>query len=112
MEGAHCFNSATCDQTGLVLPVAEYDHSQGDCSITGGLVYRGQNYAGLQGIYLYGDFCSGRIWGLRKNGTDWQTALLFDSPYTISTFGEDEAGNLYLADYSTGDIYQIIVQAD
>ncbi len=112
MEGAHCFNSATCDQTGLVLPVAEYDHSKGDCSITGGVVYRGQDYAGLQGIYLYGDFCSGRIWGLRKDGTDWQTALLLDSPYTISTFGEDEAGNLYLADYSSGDIYKIIAQTD
>lgn len=112
MEGAHCFNSATCDQTGLVLPVAEYEHSQGDCSITGGLVYRGQDYAGLQGIYLYGDFCSGRIWGLRKNGTDWQTALLLDSPYTISTFGEDEAGNLYLVDYFTGDIYKIITQSN
>lgn len=112
MEGAHCFNSTPCDQTGLVLPVAEYDHSQGNCSVTGGMVYRGHEYAGLQGIYLYGDFCSGQIWGLRKNGTEWQSALLLDSPYTISTFGEDEAGNLYLADYSSGDIFKIIAQSD
>jgi glucose/arabinose dehydrogenase len=104
MEGNHCYNSGTCNQTGLVLPVAEYNHSLG-CSVTGGMVYRGQDYARMQGIYFYGDYCSGRLWGLRREGNTWQSALLLDTAYSITTFGEDESGNLYLADYGTGDIY-------
>ena len=61
MEGTQCFESNTCDKKGLTLPVVEYEHSQG-CSVTGGVVYRGQNYPGMRGIYFYGDYCSGRIW--------------------------------------------------
>ncbi|HEY3308278.1 MAG TPA: hypothetical protein VGJ93_07460 [Desulfuromonadaceae bacterium] len=76
------------------------------CNSTGGYVYHGSNTA-LQGIYIYGDFCSGRIWGLRFNGVSWENKLLIDTDFGISTFGEDEAGELYLADYSTGDIYRI-----
>jgi glucose/arabinose dehydrogenase len=105
MEGAHCFNPNPCDQTGLALPVVEYDHSQG-CSVTGGMVYRGPNPF-LQGTYFYGDFCSGNIWGLKYDGTLWQNALLLKAPFSISTFGEDEAGNLHVADYSGGNIYGI-----
>lgn len=107
MEGAHCFNPNPCDQTGLVLPVAEYDHSQG-CSITGGLVYRGNRFPRMQGNYFFGDFCSGRIWALRRSGTAWQSNLLFDTKLSISTFGADKAGELYVADYVTGDIYSIL----
>jgi glucose/arabinose dehydrogenase len=69
MEGLHCYATTTCDRTGLTLPVAEYGHSlMGDCSITGGFVYRGGEFPVLQGVYLYGDYCSGRIWGLRRAG--------------------------------------------
>jgi glucose/arabinose dehydrogenase len=107
MEGVHCFNTATCNQSGLVLPVLEYDQSQGDCSITGGMVSRSQDQPNIEGIYFYGDFCSGRIWGLRKNGTTWENSLLLDTQYLISTFGENEEGNLFLADYTNGDIYKI-----
>jgi len=106
MEGAHCYNSDTCDQSGLTLPVAEYDHSQG-CSVTGGFVYRGQQYPRLQGLYFYGDFCSGRIWGVTTLSGDNRAVQLLDSPYSISTFGEDEAGELYLADYGSGAIYRL-----
>ncbi|MCS6926765.1 MAG: PQQ-dependent sugar dehydrogenase, partial [Candidatus Binatia bacterium] len=107
MEGTHCFRSRSCDQRGLVLPVAEYDHAQG-CSITGGMVYRGRRFPRLQGLYFYADYCSGRLWGLRRDGSGWQTALLLDTPYAITSFGEDEGGELYLADYATGDIYLLI----
>jgi glucose/arabinose dehydrogenase len=110
MEGNHCFLDPACVTTDLILPVTEYDHSSGDCSITGGMVYRGQEFPGLQGIYLYGDFCTGRIWGLRRSGSAWETSLLLDSPFLISTFGEDEAGNIYVADYSSGTIYKIVAQ--
>ena len=89
------------------MPVAEYDHSKGDCSITGGFVYRGTGSAVLQGIYLYGDYCSGRIWGLRRNGAAWENKLLLETSLQISTFGEDEAGNVYVADFGSGDIYKV-----
>jgi glucose/arabinose dehydrogenase len=107
MEGLHCFGSATCSQAGLILPVAEYGHDEGDCSVTGGFVYRGTEHPALRGIYLYGDFCSGRIWGLRRTGTGWRNQLLLDSNLRIASFGEDEAGNLYLADLAGGELYRV-----
>ena len=109
MEGAHCFNSPTCDQSGLTLPALEYGHGTGDCSITGGYVYRGTETT-LQGIYLYGDFCSGKIWGMRRNGQTWENRLLLDATFPISSFGEDEAGNVYVLDYVGGDIYRIDIR--
>jgi glucose/arabinose dehydrogenase len=64
MEGTACFNPAQeCNDGSLTLPIVEYDHSQRDCSITGGYRYRGTLFSGLQGIYLYGDLCTGKIWG-------------------------------------------------
>jgi glucose/arabinose dehydrogenase len=109
MEGFHCYNAGSCDTTGLTLPVVEYDHSQG-CSVTGGLVYRGGDYAGMQGIYFYADYCSGRLWGLAYDGAAWQSALLLETNHQIASFGEDEAGNMYLSDYFNGDIYMITEQ--
>lgn len=106
MEGAHCFSSDPCDKTGLVMPVAEYDHSKG-CSITGGMVYRGREFPVMQGVYFYGDYCSGRIWGLRRSGTSWDEGELMDSTHKISTFGEGEDGTIYIADHGTGSIYKI-----
>jgi len=110
MEGAHCFNTPTCVQTGLVPPVQEYSHADGDCSVTGGYVYRGTSFPELRGVYLYGDFCTGRIWGLKMVGGTWVNRLLLDTLLNISTFGEDEAGELYLADFTTGTIYTIGAQ--
>jgi glucose/arabinose dehydrogenase len=106
MEGAHCFKSNICNQSGLVLPVVEYDHSQG-CSITGGFVYRGDAFPRMQGVYFYGDFCSGNLRGLKREGNSWQNTLLLSTGFNITTFGEDEEGNLYLADYPNGDVYLI-----
>jgi len=106
MEGSRCFKKRGCKSDGLTLPVAEYLQGKGDCSVTGGYVYRG-SIEKLRGIYFFGDFCSGRIWGLRKSGASWSTQLLTDTTYSISTFGEDENGELYLADYDSGTIYRI-----
>ncbi len=108
MEASHCYLSPSCSSAGLVLPVAEYDHTTGDCSIIGGMIYRGLKYPGLHGVYLYGDECSGRIRGLKKNGGSSQNTILLDSPFVITTFGEDETGSLYLADYTSGTIYRVV----
>jgi glucose/arabinose dehydrogenase len=114
MEGLHCFPAdRPCDQTGLTLPVTEYDHTQG-CSVTGGYVYRGQEFPSLRGIYLFGDFCSGRIWGLAPAGAgsgDWQVALLAQVDVRMSAFGEDEAGELYLLDMSSGQLFRIMARS-
>lgn len=105
-EGAHCFNPSTnCDPGGLTDPVAEYSHAFG-CSVTGGYVYRGSAHPRMQGIYFYGDYCSGRVWGLVRDGTTWTNTQLLDTNYLISTFGEDASGELYLADYA-GTIYRL-----
>ncbi len=110
MEGFHCYppGTTTCNQTGLTLPVLEYDHSAGDCSVTGGYVYRAAAYPRMQGLYFYGDFCTGRIWALRRVSSVWQSSLLLDTSFNITAFGEDEAGNLYAASYGTGQIYSVV----
>jgi glucose/arabinose dehydrogenase len=108
MEGSSCYNSpGGCDQSGKILPVTEYDHSVG-CSITGGYVYRGSNFPSLGGHYFYGDYCSGRLFSLFNDPIlGWQSIQLADTPYNISTFGEDEQGELYLSDLGTGKLYNI-----
>jgi glucose/arabinose dehydrogenase len=108
MEGTLCFNPATgCDQSGKVLPIAEYSHSFG-CSVTGGYIYRGSLYTPLQGHYFYGDFCSGILFSLYNDPTNgWMVTQIADTPYSITSFGEDEHGELYLTDYNAGKIYQI-----
>jgi glucose/arabinose dehydrogenase len=108
MEGTHCFNPNPCSAVGLTPPVVEYNHSAGDCSVTGGYVYRAAQYPRMQGLYFYGDFCSGRIWALRRAGTAWQSNLLLDTPVQISAFGEDESGNLYAASYGTGEVFPLV----
>ncbi len=110
MEGFHCFSPGSgCDRTGLVDPVTEYDHSEG-CSVTGGHVYRGDRLPSLYGAYVYGDFCSGKIWALRYDGSEvTEQALVAESGLAISAFGEDEAGDLYVLDFqSQGKIYRFV----
>jgi len=111
MEGGDCFNSVTCNKAGLTLPVVTYAHTPEECSVTGGVVYRGAALLALHGSYFYGDFCSGRIWGLRKNSVGWDNAERV-APVVpvrnITTFGEDESGNVYVADWASGDLLQIL----
>jgi glucose/arabinose dehydrogenase len=108
MEGSHCYSPSTgCNQSGLTLPIVEYDHSQG-CSVTGGYVYRGDQIASLHGYYIYGDYCSGNIWALAYDGSVVnENILLVDSDLNITSFGEDLAGNLYILDRQ-GGIYTLV----
>ena len=107
MEGFRCHRPATgCDTTGLVPPVAVYPTGD-DCSVTGGYVYRGRAIAEIAGTYVFGDYCSGRIWGLDPaDGGTWSRRLLLDSDALIASFGEDEAGEVYVVDYG-GAIYRL-----
>jgi hypothetical protein len=66
----------------------------GSCAVTGGHVYRGPAYPGQQGIYFLGDYCNGKIWGLQREGQTWQSQMLLDTNRSISSFGEDEAGEI------------------
>jgi len=105
MEGAHCY-SGSCSTQGLTLPIFEYTHSAG-CSITGGFVYRGRSSRALRGTYIYADYCSGDIWGLTRKGAVWMNRLLSASGMSITTFGEDEVGEIYVADTARGRVYRI-----
>ncbi|MFC1463625.1 MAG: PQQ-dependent sugar dehydrogenase [Candidatus Brachytrichaceae bacterium NZ_4S206] len=92
----------------LTDPIHQYAHREGGCSVTGGYVYRGSALPALVGTYIYGDFCSGLIWTLRPNSNgEWQNNLLFRTPYNISSFGEDEAGDLYVLDRN-GAVYKLV----
>ena len=109
MEGTSCFPIGTpsCNQSGLVMPVFQYDHGDG-CSVTGGHVYRGTRLPSLIGAYVYGDFCTGKIWALRYNGsTVTEHSLLNNSSLQISSFGLDENQELYILNYK-GRIYQFV----
>ena len=102
MEGFHCYRPfvSSCQEDGLEPPLVEYPLTSGNCAVTGGYVYRGSRVPSLKGAYLYGDFCSGRIWGLIYDGQEVSdNQLLLDSSLQISSFGEDEAGELYILSF-------------
>jgi glucose/arabinose dehydrogenase len=103
-EGAHDYEGG--GPPGMIDPVAEYSHPEGGCSVTGGYVYRG-SMPEWNGIYLYGDYCTGLIWGLIPSDNGWQEQLLFDVDVTITSFGQDEAGEVYLVSDS-GGIYKLM----
>jgi glucose/arabinose dehydrogenase len=105
-EGTHVYQGAAPEGASFVPPVTEYDHS-GRCSVTGGFVYRGPSLPEWTGIYIYGDYCSGEVMGLfQQPDGAWVSQVLFTQPSFITSFGEDEAGELYLVDRN-GIIFQL-----
>lgn len=109
MEGFSCFNPPSgCDTAGKTLPIKTYNHSSGDCSITGGYVYRGNRRPDLRGAYIYADYCSGKIWMLRYDGSIVTSdSLLIDTPYFVGSFGIDQYNELYILNTSAnGKIYR------
>ena len=109
MEGDACFEPASgCDRTGLILPVLQYDHSEG-CSVTGGHVYRGSAIPALQGTYFYSDFCSGWVRSFRLSSgavaeeREWPALQAGN----VTSFGQDDAGELYILT-SGGSVYRIV----
>ncbi len=77
IEGSYCYESNSCTIEGLIRPIAEYDHAEGNCAVTGGYVYRGSLSPGLWGTYVYADYCSGRFWGLRVTDSGRRNTALF-----------------------------------
>ena len=99
-EGTHPYRGSPPGGMKFVIPVTEYSHDLGN-AVIGGYVYRGPSLPAWQGVYLYGDYGSGRVWGLlhRADGS-WQNAEMFDTRRQISSFGVDEKGEIYLVDDS------------
>jgi hypothetical protein len=123
MEGTRCTNlggGPPCNDPGLTPPIVEYDHGKG-CSVTGGYLYRGGGVQALmpagppaagqrfEGVYLYGDFCTGTIWRLSATAAGGvSNSVLLSSGLQITAFGEDEAGELYVADARAAKIYKFV----
>ena len=88
-------------------PIYEYPRREGNCSVTGGYVYRGSRLTSLYGAYIYGDFCSGRIWALWYDGTEVTENLeLTQAPGRISSFAEDQDGEIYVLSFDK-NIYRL-----
>ncbi len=119
MEGFRCtgLSGCTCNSVALTLPIYDYNHNAGRCSVTGGYVYRGCNIPDLEGTYFFADFCTGEIWSFKVVAgavTEFmdRTAELAPSVGSIgsiSSFGQDAFGELYIVDID-GDIFRIVPQ--
>lgn len=105
-EGKHCFQTAGCSTTGLIDPVVDYRRNDG-ASVTGGYVYRGAAIPRLRGVYLYGDFISGKVWGLFPSNRS-APRLQLESGRNIASFAEGVDGELYVVSFADGKIYRIL----
>ena len=109
MEGSACYNPRSgCNDGSLTMPILEVPHGDGDCSITGGYRYRGTRHAEARGLYLFGDYCSGRVWAAAEADGAWHATEVIDTGFNISSFGEDEAAELYVADHD-GALYRLVL---
>jgi glucose/arabinose dehydrogenase len=107
LEGTHPYKGDAPE--GLIAPVTEYEHGN-RCSVTGGYAYRGQALPAWQGVYIYADYCSGEVFGLVHHADgSWESQLLYDTGFLITSFGLDEAGEIYVLDRS-GGLYQLQTQ--
>jgi glucose/arabinose dehydrogenase len=110
MEGSHCYPSgSSCGTAGLILPIMEYAHdTSGGESIIGGFVYRGAAIPGLAGSYVFGDLSSGHVWaGVQDSTGNWSKTLVLSHNLTVSSFGQDSVGELYLLDYRNGSVLHL-----
>jgi uncharacterized protein (TIGR03437 family) len=106
VEGLVCYRSG-CSMDGVTMPVTVYGHQNGDCSVTGGFMYRGNLSPGLRGTYLYADYCTGRTRILRREGDRWVSSVALTPGGEITTFGESEDGEIYAADGQKSTLFRI-----
>ncbi|MDO9556187.1 MAG: PQQ-dependent sugar dehydrogenase [Coriobacteriia bacterium] len=110
-EATHSYPPGTAAASGeFTPPVIEYGRAAGQ-SVTGGYVYRGSAYEAMWNTYLYGDFGSGALWGLRRadDGTI-ENRLLLETGFSLVSFGEDDSGELYVVDFGGGAIYRVVAE--
>jgi glucose/arabinose dehydrogenase len=105
MEGSHPYKAGATAAASLVNPIHEYDHNTG-CSITGGFVYRGEAMPEWQGIYLFGDYCQGTIFGLSSTAAGITVKQVDRINGKISSFGMDGQGEIYALDHNSGTVYR------
>ncbi len=107
-EGAHPYPAGSVAQpaTGLTFPIAEYPHPVGE-AIVGGYLYEGSKYPLLRDTYFYADFLTGKMWGLQKSGTSWTSRLLLQNSLVYTSFGTDDAKNLYICSFGSGEVYEV-----
>jgi glucose/arabinose dehydrogenase len=102
MEGDKCFDAEECDTEGLTMPVATYHNPNEGCAVIGGYLYRGEAYPEMEGIYFYGDWCSGRIWGLVQEDGEWISEKLIHTDLMINAFARDLHGEIYVLNFEEG----------
>ena len=109
MEGTHCYEPTSgCEDPALTLPVSDYGHDLG-CTVIGGNVDRGTAQPLLAGGYLFGDYCSGRIFAIDSSSDTYQEPVqVAQTDATLSAFGEDEAGEIYATDLSGGEVLRVV----
>jgi uncharacterized repeat protein (TIGR03806 family) len=108
-EGFHCYGAMTCASAGMIDPIVEYPHNGNGCSVTGGYVYRGALIPSLVGTYVYGDFCTGKTWGLFYDAMGKPAPqVLLAGGIQISSFGQGPDGELYILNYGNGKILQLV----
>jgi glucose/arabinose dehydrogenase len=109
MEGKHCYRADSCNRDGFMSPITEYKHTFG-CSITGGYVYRGEDYPQLEGGYLFADYCTGIFWAIDASSQNAvEPTIILRSGTQITSFGEDERGELYVTAFD-GRLYRIVAR--
>jgi glucose/arabinose dehydrogenase len=105
-EGSHCFQN--CAGVSYIPPIAEYSHASG-CSVTGGYVYRGAAQAALKGFYVFSDYCSGTLWTFPAGAGSKAMKVVASTGRNVTSFGESEAGELYLVDITSGGLYKVVI---
>lgn len=113
-EGTTTYNTAGCGPIGnYTFPIGEYTHGGGRCSVTGGFVYRGNDYPAMKGHYFFGDYCSGELYTLTSDGSGgWEQELQTDLNINMTTFGEDSSGELYVAQRTDGNIFRLTTSTE
>ena len=112
MEGTRCFRDVgtDCLTDDLTLPVTEYPHEAGSCSVTGGTVYRGAQEPAMFGFYIFADYCSGEFWVLDAAGDTFrEPTFALNSGRSISSIAENAAGELFATDLTGGELLQVVV---
>ena len=107
MEGFEPYQGQPPAGLELTPPIAAYPLARPQCAVTGGYVYRGPSLPALNGVYVYGDYCSGHLWYLLRENGEWQNELFMETGRGISSFGEDLAGELYVVDHGGGAVYRL-----